>query len=143
MPLIIPAANVLTPQLLAGIGEKSLGMVGSQLYTSLIDTDINKTYVENFTKKYGFVPTSLSVISDVALSVYLEAVKATNGDTSSAKINEALLKVKAVTPAGTFSFMPNGLGVADLYITKVVKTPDRYDWGVIEKYSQIPMDAPK
>ncbi len=142
MPLLLPAASVLLPQLLGQIGDKSIGMVGSQVYTSLIDTPANKAYVDDFTKKYQMVPIATSVVADVALSMYFEAVKTTNGDTSSAKIIDALHKVKVDTPAGTFSFTPDGLGIGDMYILKVVKVTDRYDWGVLDKYSQIPLDAP-
>ncbi len=142
MPLVIPNATVLFPQSLAQIGEKSVGIVGSSPYTTLIDTPMNKSYVEAYSKKYNAVPMAEGVSADVAMTMYLEAVKTTGGDTSSAKINEALRKVKVETPAGTYSFDPSGLGIGDLYIIKVVKLPDRLDWAVADKYSQIPMDIP-
>jgi branched-chain amino acid transport system substrate-binding protein len=142
MPLVIPNATVLFPKSLAEIGEKSIGIVGSSPYTTLIDTPNNKSYVETYSKKYGAPPMAEGVSADVAMTMYLEALKATGGDSSSAKINEALLKVKVETPAGTYSFNPNGLGTGDLYILKVVKLPDRLDWAVVDKYSQIPMDVP-
>lgn len=143
MPLVIPNATVLFPKSLAEIGEKSVGIVGSGPYTALIDSPMNKSYVESFMKKYVNPPTAEGVSADAALTLYLEAVKATGGDTSSAKIIEALKKVKTETPAGTFSFTPEGLGIGDLYILKTVKLPDRYDWAVIDKYSQTTLDIPK
>ena len=143
MPLVIPNCTVLFPRSLMQIGEKSIGIVGSGPYTSLIDTPINKTYVENFMKKYHSVPTAEGVSADVALTLYVEAVKATGGDTTSAKIIEALKKIKVDTPAGTFSFRSDGLGIGDIYIMKVTKLPDRLDWAVVDKYSQIELDVPK
>ncbi len=142
MPLVIPNATVLFPKSLAEIGDKSIGMIGSASYTSLIDTPLNKSYVEAYAKKYGTPPMAEGVSADVCLTLYLEAVKATNGDTSFSKISEALHKVKVETPAGTYSFTSEGLGIGDLYIIQVNKLPDRLDWAVVDKYSQIAMDVP-
>lgn len=141
-PLILPAASVLLPQLLGQIGDKAVGIVGSQVYTSLIDTPMNKAYVDDFMKKYQMVPIATSVVADVAMSQYFEALKTTNGDATPAKIIDALHKIKVTTPAGVFSYTSDNLGVGDQYILKVVKVQDRYDWGVLDKYSQIPLDAP-
>ena len=68
MPLVIPNCTVLFPRSLAEIGEKAIGIVGSGPYTSLIDTPLNKTYVENFMKKYNSVPTAEGVSADIALT---------------------------------------------------------------------------
>lgn len=143
MPLLIPTASVLAPKALAAIGDKSIGVMGSLVYTSLIDNPINKTYAADFTKKYNLIPTAQSLIGDVSVDLYIEAVKATGGDTTYTKINAALHKIKAATPAGTISFRADGLGIADLYITKVTKVADGYDWSVIETYPQIALDIPR
>jgi branched-chain amino acid transport system substrate-binding protein len=143
MPLLIPGSSVLFPKTLTDIGEKTAGMIGSSPYTNLIDTPLNKSYVEGFVKKFGFPPVTESGSADVSLTLYVEAVKATNGDTSSAKIIEALHKIKVTAPSGTYSFNTEGLGIGDLYITKVTKQISGYDWSVIDKYSQIPIDAVK
>ena len=142
MPLVIPNATVLFPKSLGEIGTKSIGMIGSASYTSLIDTPMNKSYVEAFAKKYGMPPMAEGVSADVCLTMYLEAVKATGGDTSFTKISDALHKVKADTPAGTYSFTAEGLGIGDLYIINVTQLPDRLDWSVVDKYSQMPLDVP-
>ena len=144
MPLILVLAPQLTTKTLADIGDKTVGILGAGRYTNLIDTPINKSYVENFGKKYGpALIMEQGLCSYVSFAMYLEAVKATNGDTSSAKIIEALKKVKVDTPAGTFSFTPDRLGVGDVYLMQVVKLAEGYGWKVIDKYSQVPMDVPK
>lgn len=143
MPLVIPNCTVLFPRSLNAIGEKSIGIVGSGPYSSLFDTPINKDYVQNFMKKTHAVPTAEGVSADVALTMYIEAVKATGGDTSSAKIIEALKKIKVDTPAGVYSFRSDGLGIGDMYIMKVTQLPDRLDWEVVDKYSQIELDVPQ
>jgi len=117
-------------------------MVGCLFYSGLIDTPMNKSYVDGFIKKYKVLVLE-SLGADVALTMYLEAVKATGGDTSPAKINDALRKVKVETPAGTYSFTLEGLGIGDLYIAQVAKVGEGYNWKILDKYSQIVLDKPK
>jgi len=144
MPLVISNNGPVFPKALAEIGDSCIGMVGSGSWTKLIDTPLNNAYVENFVKKYGL---DLLMIEGVefysVLNIYLEAVKITGGDTTPAKINEALHRVKANTPCGVFSFTPEGLGIGDMYITKVVKQGNQYNWAVIEKYDQVKLDMPR
>jgi branched-chain amino acid transport system substrate-binding protein len=144
MPLTICNTSVLFPKTLEDIGEKTIGITGVDNYTSVIDNPLNKTFVADISQKYGFQAlTTMAVSADVNLLLYLEAVKATGGDTSPAKINEALHSVKVDTEAGTFSLTANGLGKADLYILKVIKGPAGFSWQVIDKFSQVVLDAPK
>jgi ABC-type branched-subunit amino acid transport system substrate-binding protein len=143
MPLVFAMNTVLFPQLLASIGDDCIGIVGSGPYTGTIDTPINNAYVGALISKYHQPPTAEMVAADIAFSMYLEAVKATNGDTSPAKIVDALYNVKIDTPAGVRSFTSDGIGIGDMYIMEVAKLPDRYDWVVLEKYSQVVMDVPE
>jgi len=143
-PLMLILSSQLMPRQLAAIGDKTIGLTGISNYSPLIDTPINKAYVSAFTQKYD--PNLLmdqGVSADVCLMVYLDALKATGGDASPAKINEALHKVKTETPAGIVSFTPEGLGIADYYIQQVTKTGDKLGWKVVDSYMQVPMDVPK
>jgi branched-chain amino acid transport system substrate-binding protein len=141
-PLLMPDSTVLLSQTLTQIGDKAAGILSETNYTSLIDTPLNQAYVADFQKKMGSIPQPQAAGTDMALLVYLEAVKATNGDTSPAKINEAIHKVKLDTPAGTVSFTPQGMGIGDLYMATSVKLPDRVDWKPLDKYSQVVLDIP-
>jgi branched-chain amino acid transport system substrate-binding protein len=144
MPLIIPAANVLIPPVLQAVGDKAIGITGIQAYTAALDTDLNKAYVADFSAKKNLIPSAQGSCADVCTIFYLEAVKATGGDTSYDKINEALHKIKITAPAGMFSFAANNLGIGDQYVTKVTKTPSgALIWGVIDKFSQVPFDMPR
>jgi branched-chain amino acid transport system substrate-binding protein len=145
MPLILTNCSVFGTKALEDSGDKAAGMIGIDMYTPLIDTPINKTYVENFTKKYGLAAlTTISLSADVCLTLYLEAVKTTGGNTSLAKINEALHSIKIETPSGTLSITPNGLGKGDLYILKASKLDNgSYAWTVMDKLSQVVFEVPK
>jgi branched-chain amino acid transport system substrate-binding protein len=146
MPLVMAYVSVLSPKALSDIGEKSVGIVGADMYTSLIDRPANKTFVDAFVKKYGIAAlSSNSVGADVAITIFLEGVKANNGDTTPDKLNATLHKNKVDTEASTFSFPPTGvgMGIADLYILKSAKTDAGFAWSVLDKYSQVSLDAPK
>ena len=144
MPLLIPIFDPLGIGVqLAELGDICLGMVGSDFYSPLIETDINKRFVDAFHKKYGYYPCPLNAGGYIAVTMFLEAAKATGGDTSHEAIIDALYKIKIDTPAGTYSFQPSGLGIGDFYICEVTKIGDRYAWKPIHKYSQIVVDVPK
>ena len=55
----------------------------------------------------------------------------------------ALRNLKVETPAGTYSYTPEGLGIGNLYVDKVIKIGDRYAWKSIYTYSQMVLDEPK
>lgn len=143
MPLVLPCCNVASEPALAEIGDITLGMVGTSMYTPLIDTDINKRFVDAFVKKVGTHPRTEGASSYIATTMFLEAVKIAGGDTSHEAIIDALHKVKVDTPAGTFSYTSEGLGIGDLFIQKVIKIGDRYAWEPIYKFSQIVLDVPE
>lgn len=145
MPLVLVLAPQLTSKGLAEMGEKAVGIVGASHYSYLIDTAINKAYVDSFTKKYGFnLLMEQGLDCYITFNMFLEAVKATNGDTSSAKIIDALQKVKRDTPAGMVAFTPERLGIGDYYLSKISKIEDgSINWKVFDKYSQVPLDSPK
>lgn len=142
LPLVMPGSSALSPQLMTPIGDAVTGIVGVDPYTSLIDTAANKAWVDGMSKEKNLVPSGEAACADLVLTMYLEAVKSTSGDTSPIKIIDALHKIKVSAPAGTFSFTPEGLGIGDLYVMQVVKVTGGYNWKVIDKYSQIPLDVP-
>jgi len=142
LPLVIPDASVLFTRTMTQIGDKTLGIVAQVNYTTLLDTPLNKAWVDGFTKAMGYLPTIQGASSDQNLLLYLEALKITGGDTTPAKVNDALRRVKVDTPAGTVSFNSENLGIGDLYIAKSVKLPDRIDWQVLDSYKQVLLDAP-
>jgi len=144
MPLVLVLAPQLTSKALADMGDKALGIVGSSHYSFLIDTPINKAYVDSFTKKYGFnLLMEQGLDSYITFNMFIEAVKATKGDTAPAKTIEALKNIKMDTPAGMVSFTPGRLGIGDYYLSKVSKLDDgSINWKVFDKYSQVPQDTP-
>jgi branched-chain amino acid transport system substrate-binding protein len=142
MPLVVPNDNVVLTPFMQQIGDQVVGMYGDALWTWMIDTDINKKYMDAFQKKVGKRPETEATSAYIAISIFLEAVKISNGDTSPKAIIDALHKIKLDTPAGTFSYSPAGLGIGNLYIQQIVKENGQYGWKNIQTYSQVPLDVP-
>jgi hypothetical protein len=64
-------------------------------------------------------------------------VRATKGDTRHDQINQALKKVSLETPEGKLSFSPDGVGIGDELIVKVVKKENRYETEILKTYKQV------
>ena len=146
MPLFIPcitpavtAFRALEGDQLEQIGQKATGMMGSSAYTSRLDTAVNKKFVDAFYQKYQIYPSTLGASAYGATQIFLEAVKATGGDTSHDAIINAIRNVKTETPCGVYSFTPEGLGIGDVYIVRFEKAEGRYDWTLVDTYSQMPL----
>jgi len=142
MPILMTNNAPLNPKVMSDIGDKSLDIVAAGKYADTIDSPANNKYVGGFIQKYQMGPTSEAATADIAFDLYEAALRETNGDTSPAKIIAALNKVKVDTIAGTVSIAPDGIGIGDLYIMKTAKIQDRYDWTIIDSYSQIKIAPP-
>lgn len=136
MPIVLSSDFLLTPDFLQQLGDKALGIIGEGFYNYSIDTDFNKRFVEAWTKKYGVYPDPNEACAYASTACFIEALRATGGDSTPVKIVEAIRKERVETPQGYMSFNPEGVGITDKYITKVVKKEDKYVWAVLETYPQ-------
>lgn len=76
----------------------------------------------------------------LAVNLFLEAVKKTNGDTSPKALIDAMSTISLDTPAGNYTMSPYQdayIGTGDFYITKSVKIGDRYAWEPVYTYKQV------
>jgi branched-chain amino acid transport system substrate-binding protein len=136
-PVISAGADSIEP-ILSDLGDYALGIYAGIPYSETLDTDVNKRFVSAFRSKYGERPIGYNVAGWISVSVFLEALKATGGDTTYEKLLPALLAVKLDTPRGSQEFDSRGIGIIDHYIGKVVKVEEgSYAWKVIKKYSGI------
>jgi ABC-type branched-subunit amino acid transport system substrate-binding protein len=107
---------------------------------ALLDNPVNKKFADDYFKKWKVYPVTDAWGGYTAVTLFLEAVKATNGDTSPAAIKEAMQKITIDTPSGKYkmSAESNGfIGTGDLHIVKSVKIGDRYTWQPVYAYSQV------
>jgi ABC-type branched-subunit amino acid transport system substrate-binding protein len=144
MPLLMPCFDALYEQEIAEVGDKCLGIIGDDFYSPEIDTALNKQFVDTYVKKHGYRPAAGAAGSYTATTMFLEAVKATKGDTSKDAIINALHNIKFESPIGMVSMSSEspGMGIIDMHVCKIVKKDGGYVWGLLDKYPQIVADVP-
>jgi len=126
---------------LAALKEHGVGMAGFGAYSPEIDTPANKKFVKEYKEKYGTYPGFAAMQAYSAMTMYLEALKMTEGDPSADKIIPAMKKIgKYNTPGGVYGMTDKRYGASDTYFLKVSKIGDRYAWKPIDK---IPMQTGK
>jgi branched-chain amino acid transport system substrate-binding protein len=134
LPLFFMMSLPVEESVLPQLGDDALGMKSLALYTSLIDTPINKRFVAEYRAKYDEYPIGgYTQEGYVGISVFLEAVRATGGDTTPEKIVEALKTVSVVTPGGIVKMTPERSAISDFYIVEAVKVDGRYAWKPLKK----------
>ena len=119
---------------LAEVKDAGLGMIGFAAYSPEIDTPVNKLFVKEYREKYGVYPGFAAMQAYSAMTLFLEALKATGGDTTPGKLIAAMKGVSEYeTPGGTYGMTPERHGVSDTYCLEVAKIGDRYAWKVLER----------
>ncbi len=128
--------NVLPP----AIADATVGVVVPTPYTPALDTPFNKQWVPAIQAKVGMYPDDSCSGPYQSAKVIIEALKATNGDTTPEKLRQALLAVNVEGPEGNISFDPQTqVAFKNIYICKVTKQDKGYVWGPpIFTYKAVP-----
>jgi branched-chain amino acid transport system substrate-binding protein len=150
MPLIMMGNPTLNEMDLPMVGDPAIGILSIAPVTCGIDTSAMRAFIDRWLKKYGHLTEKEGryprkhegIYNYIAVQVYLEAVKATRGDTTPHAVSDALRKIKIETPGSLVSFTPEGIGIGDMYVLKVVKEGSRYYWKDIYSYKQLARDQP-
>jgi branched-chain amino acid transport system substrate-binding protein len=126
IPMVVSFAS-LDVNILKAIGEAGLGVNVSTHWNSDFDNPASKTFVAEWTKKYGAnrIPTYYSSQGyDTALAIGA-ALKAVNGDVKDTeKFRQAMLKADFPSVRGKFKFGPNQHPIQDWYAAAVEKDAD-------------------
>lgn len=127
-PLVVPMANNFVEEQLADLGEAGLGIVGCDIYTPLLENPLNAEYTAAYQKLYPDEPPSTqSYTGWVAVMLYKEALKLTGGDTTPAKVIEAMSTISIDTPAGKVTMSPYKdayIGTRDFFIVTTERVGD-------------------
>ena len=100
-PLITAMASNLTEPQLADLGDNAIGLIGGEFYTPEVDNPLNKEFVAAYNEMYdGEYPTMQSFGAWLAVNLFAGAVEQNGGDTTPAKLIEAMSSVTIDTPAG-------------------------------------------
>ena len=139
--LLALQASCLTEQQLQDLGDLTLGIKGVEYYVNTIDNPLNKQFVEDYKAKWdGEYPNLNAWGGWFAVNLFLEGVKKTNGDTTPAKLIEAMSTATIDTPSGPVAmsaYKDAFIGTTNLYICEVQQGEERYQWVPIKTYESV------
>lgn len=108
-------------------------------YTPLLETDVNKRFVEAWKAKIGEVPEDTDTGPYEGVLVALAALEATGGDTTPEKLRDAILGLKLEGPQGPIYFDPGTkCALKTIYIGEVKKIGKEYVWAPAHTYPDVP-----
>jgi len=120
IPLFGPAFSF-DQGILGAVGDAAMGVKNSSQWNKDIDNPANKTFVSEFNKAYGRLPSLYASQGYDAARLIASALKAVNGDMSKTDaFREALRKADFESVRGPFEFGPNHHPVQDIYIREVI-----------------------
>jgi branched-chain amino acid transport system substrate-binding protein len=124
--------------MLNDVGPRAAGIISIHRWCLALDNSLNKKFVADFIKKYQVEPHYFAAAAYEAVSIILAALKATNGETAPAVLNDAIRRVKIDLPSGVTSFTKEGVGIGDVNILKAVVKDGKTAWSPIKTYKQVP-----
>jgi ABC-type branched-subunit amino acid transport system substrate-binding protein len=102
---------------------------------------MNKKFVEDYKARWnGEYPTMQTFGAWLAVNLFMEAVKKTNGDTTPAKLIEAMSTMTLDTPAGPYTmsaYQDAFIGTGNFYMMETKQVGDRIAWVPVYTYEQV------
>lgn len=139
--LISPMAQNVTEEQMLELGDLALDVLGFDYYSPEIDNPLNKEFVAKYREMWNQYPAPQAFSSWAAVNLFLEGVKKTNGDTTPAKLIEAMSTMSYETPAGKYTMSPYQgayIGTGDCYVLKTKEVGEgRMAWVPEYTYEQI------
>jgi branched-chain amino acid transport system substrate-binding protein len=131
-------ADQISEEQLPELGPDTTGWTGPLTYTWRLDNPANEAFVEAVQKEYDRRPfTEVDEAAWESTMIMIEALKATEGGTDPAELNEALLNVEMDTPGGPLRFEGNGIGIRDVYILEVQDVEGELGWVPVGVYKDV------
>lgn len=139
--LISPMAQNVTEEQMLELGDLAVDMLGFDYYSPEIDNPLNKEFVAKYREMWDQYPAPQAFSAWAAVNLFLEGVKKTDGDTTPAKLIEAMSTMSYDTPAGKYTMSPYQgayVGTGDAYVLQVKDVGEgRLAWAPIYTYEQI------
>ena len=150
MPLVQGGCTTLGVQNLKDLGDKALNLISCSAYDAYIKGADVKNWVDKWVKlhgnkadkdgRYPYYTEGCAMYS--AVTIMLQAIESTKGDTTPAILRAALKKGKFKTPWGPVSFSDGRVGTGNTYILKAVKDGNTYTRTDVYKYENVVRDEP-
>ena len=150
MPLVQGGCTTLIVQNLKALGDKALNLISSSAYDAYVKGPDVKSWVDRWVKlhgskadkdgRYPYDAGGTAMYS--AVTILLQAIESTKGDTTPAVLRKALHNGKFKTPWGQVSFNDGRVGIGNAYIMKVVKDGNTYIRTDVHKYENVVRNEP-
>jgi branched-chain amino acid transport system substrate-binding protein len=137
MGLIYAQIHNIRYHYLKDMGDWMVGAHGASSYQFTIDTPANKDFVDAWEAKYGQKPDEIDYEAYATIKVYLDAVEATGGDTTSTVVRDAIIGNSFDLPGGTWTYVPEGYPIKPTYIVEAQKKEGELLWETVKKYPDI------
>lgn len=109
-----------SPELGKMAGAAADNVYVSSMWSAARDTAVTKTFVENYTKKYGHAPDQFAAAAYDGVYMAVDAVERAGSVTDTKKIRDAMAEMKGFNGVcGTFSFDAKRDPVVDLVLLKM------------------------
>jgi len=119
---VIGTGDVTDDDLLPQMGDAVLGVVTAHKYSADHPSDMNKKYVDAFTKANNFRPNFMSVGGYDGMHLIYEALKKTGGKTDGDSLMAAMKGTAWESPRGPISIDPETRDIVqNIYMRKVEK----------------------
>jgi branched-chain amino acid transport system substrate-binding protein len=107
------------------IGEDAVGTLNTLFWGADLDNPVNKKFVADFEKKYGYEPSFYAAQAYDSAMAIDNAVKAVGGKLGDkAGIRAALEKAAFPSVRGKFTYNVNHFPIQNYYLHEIVKKPD-------------------
>ncbi|MFH0915311.1 MAG: ABC transporter substrate-binding protein [bacterium] len=140
-PVAAPMSNNFSDEQLAELGDVGLGMLACDYYAYTAKNPLNDEFIAAFQKLYpGENPTPQAYGAWQSVMLYAEGLKATNGDTTPAKVIEAMSTMSLDTPTGKLTMVPHKtayIGQRSFFMLEVQKVGDVLTWVPVKTYEDV------
>ena len=150
MPLVQGGCTTLIVQNLKALGDKALNLISCSAYDAYVKGPDVKNWVDRWVKlhgnkadkdgRYPYDAGGTAMYS--AVTIILQAIQSTKGDTTPAVFRAALKNGKFKTPWGQVSFSDDRVGVGNAYIMKIIKDGNTYIPTDVYKYENVVRSEP-
>jgi branched-chain amino acid transport system substrate-binding protein len=119
---------------LPGLQDNAIGLYGGADWAPNLDNPVNKKFVADFEKTYGYVPSNFSAHAYDAAMLIDSAVRAVHGNVSDKEaFRAALKKADFHSVRGEFKFNTNQFPIQNYYLVKAAKRNDgKYETQVVK-----------
>jgi branched-chain amino acid transport system substrate-binding protein len=137
MPVLTITCDQFESVTMKELGGLIEGRIGSLVYSSRIDNPANKKFVAACEAKLRKNAEKMEYVAYTAVSIFLDAVNSTGGDTSFEKLRPAMLAIKKEFPQGPLFFDSSGFSIINHYIGQAKVINGVYMWDIIQTYPQV------